>query len=227
MKKDGFRFWINRLLYTEKMFDLVRIDHFRAFDTYWKIKAECETAVDGEWVEAPGYELFDALFAKDNDMVLIAEDLGYLRDEVHQLRDHYHFRGMRVIQFSFPPQSEEPDREHLVVYTGTHDNAPILGWYLDQPNHERKVMRTWLRKHGYCVHSFSENILRYALDSAADTVIISYGDLMHLKNDARINKPGTEGSPNWMWREKDFSAFRRKLPEIREMILSAGRILPE
>ena len=101
MEKDGFRFWLNRLDYSSKLFDIIRIDHFRAFDSYWKIPAECETAVDGEWNYAPGYKLFDTIFKEMPDINIIVEDLGDLRPEVLELRDHYGFKGMRIVQFCF------------------------------------------------------------------------------------------------------------------------------
>ncbi len=223
MKKDHFTFWMNRILSTAKMFDLVRIDHFRAFDTYWKIKAECPTAIDGEWMEAPGYEFFDTLFAKDDDIELIAEDLGYLRDEVHQLRDHYNFRGMRVIQFSFPPQHDGPDREHLVVYTGTHDNAPVMGWYLEQSNYKKRELRSCLKRLGYAEKSFADNILSYAMHSEADMVIIPLNDFLHMNNTSRINKPGTEGDYNWTWRFTELGTFARRTGEIAKLIRDTGR----
>ena len=93
-----------------EMFDVVRVDHFRAFDTYWKIPADCPTAIEGEWIEAPGYELFDTLFKQYPNLTIIAEDLGDLRPEVLELRDHYQFRGMRIVQFTFDPEGMEEDK---------------------------------------------------------------------------------------------------------------------
>ena len=223
MEKDGFSFWISRLAYTQRLFDIIRVDHFRAFDTYWKIKASCPTAVDGEWVEAPGYKLFDTIKEKLPDLQLVAEDLGDLREQVHTLRDHYDFRGMRVIQFSFNADGMGEDREHLLVYTGTHDNESISSWYRKKPGSEKRKMRKCMKKMGYKTGSFTGDVIDYSLHSNADMVIIPMGDWIHKGTEARINMPGTIGSPNWMWRMTDFSDFRKRTNEIRDLIEKSGR----
>lgn len=223
MKQDHFSFWIERLSYTERLFDTVRVDHFRAFDTYWKIKASCPTAMDGEWVEAPGYELFDELFQKEPEMQIVAEDLGDLRAEVLELRDHYAFRGMRVVQFSLDSDDTEEDKTHLLVYTGTHDNAPIFGWYQEKSNAEKKRIRKYLWQRGYRRHSFSWDVIDYSLGSKADMVIIPMSDWLHLGNEARLNMPGTVGAPNWMWCMNDLSRFAYYVPQIRASLERARR----
>jgi len=132
IKTRGFDLWVNRLSYAGELFDIVRIDHFRGFDTYWKIPASCPTAVEGEWVEAPGYELFEILSEKLPDVEIVAEDLGDLRPEVLKLRDHFGLKGMKVVQFTFDPNEKNnnfQDRENMIIYTGTHDNQTIRGWY--------------------------------------------------------------------------------------------------
>ena len=93
MKEHDYQFWTDRIGYNQKLFDIIRIDHFRAFDTFWKIPAECPTAIEGEWIEAPGYEVIDTLKAKIEGLNLVAEDLGELRPEVLELKDHYHLKG--------------------------------------------------------------------------------------------------------------------------------------
>ncbi len=224
MKKDKFTFWIERLSYIGKMFDVVRVDHFRAFDTYWKIKASCPTAIDGEWIEAPGYELFDALKEANPELEIVAEDLGDLRPEVLKLRDHYNFRGMRVIQFSFDPNGMGPDKDHLLVYTGTHDNAPILSWYREKPLAERRAMLNCLRRMGYHKNSFMSDVIDYSLDSNADMVIIPMFDWLHLGKETRLNKPGTVGAPNWMWRMTELTPFAAICADIRKQLAVCGRV---
>ena len=131
MKEEGYNLWIQRLQYSSNIYDLVRIDHFRAFDTYWKIPASCKTAIEGAWIEGPSYDFFDCLLKASPDMQIIVEDLGDLREEVYSLRDHYGFKGMKILQFSFDPNETNnrfPDRKNMVLYTGTHDNLPIQGW---------------------------------------------------------------------------------------------------
>ena len=224
MKKDKFTFWIERLSYMGKMFDVVRVDHFRAFDTYWKIPADCPTAIEGEWIEAPGYELFDTLFKQYPNLTIVAEDLGDLRPEVLELRDHYKFRGMRIVQFTFDPEGMEEDKTHLLVYTGTHDNDTTYSWYCKQPASLRRKMRQYLWKHGYRKHSFVDDVIDYSLDSNADMVIIPMSDWIHAGSQARLNMPGSVGAPNWMWRMKDLRAFAKRIKQIKLDLLQANRI---
>ena len=224
MKKDQFTFWIERMSYMGEMFDVVRVDHFRAFDTYWKIPADCPTAIEGEWIEAPGYELFDTLFKQYPNLTIIAEDLGDLRPEVLELRDHYQFRGMRIVQFTFDPEGMEEDKKHLLVYTGTHDNDTTYSWYCKQPASLRRKMRQYLWKHGYRKHSFVDDVIDYSLDSNADMVIIPMSDWIHAGSQARLNMPGSVGAPNWMWRMKDLRAFAKRIKQIRSDLVRADRI---
>ena len=224
MKKDKFTFWIERMSYMGEMFDVVRVDHFRAFDTYWKIPADCPTAIEGEWIEAPGYELFDTLFKQYPNLTIIAEDLGDLRPEVLELRDHYQFRGMRIVQFTFDPEGMEEDKKHLLVYTGTHDNDTTYSWYCKQPASLRRKMRQYLWKHGYRKHSFVDDVIDYSLDSNADMVIIPMSDWIHAGSQARLNMPGSVGAPNWMWRMKDLRAFAKRIKQIKADLVRADRI---
>ena len=118
---------------------MIRIDHFRAFDTYWKVPRSCPTAIVGEWIEAPGYALFDKMLPLLSGTEIIAEDLGDMRQEVYMLRDHYNFPGMNVLQFTLTDPSFRI-RENMFVYTGTHDNDTTLGWYrMQTPAEQRKV----------------------------------------------------------------------------------------
>ena len=224
MKKDKFTFWIERMSYMGEMFDVVRVDHFRAFDTYWKIPADCPTAIEGEWIEAPGYELFDTLFKQYPNLTIVAEDLGDLRPEVLELRDHYKFRGMRIVQFTFDPEGMEEDKTHLLVYTGTHDNDTTYSWYCHQSASLRRKTRQYLWKHGYRKHSFVDDVIDYSLDSNADMVIIPMSDWIHAGSQARLNMPGSVGAPNWMWRMKDLRAFAKRIKQIKLDLLRANRI---
>lgn len=223
MKEDHFEFWLNRLSYTQRLFDIVRVDHFRAFDTYWKIPESCPTAMDGEWIEAPGYDLFDLVQEKNPELEIVAEDLGDMREEVYKLRDHYNFRGMRIIQFTWNNEGMPKDKEHLIIYTGTHDNMPILSWYQLNDLNDRRKMRNVLKKMDYQCGNFVDDVLQYTLDSAADMCVIPMCDWLHLGKEARINLPGTMSKDNWSWRLLTLSTFKKKLPLIKEMIQKSNR----
>lgn len=197
MKANNFVFWVNRLSYSNELYDIIRIDHFRAFDTYWKIPASCETAIDGEWVEAPGYALFDTVFEKLPDIQIVAEDLGDLRDEVLTLRDYYNFIGMNIAEFSL--LSPEAPKEHQLIYTGTHDNQTVKGWYQELGKEEKKKTRRKLSAYGKPWESISCKLMRFVIQSDACLAIVPMMDILELDDSARLNTPGTVGSPNWEW----------------------------
>lgn len=223
LKKKGFEFWIKRLRYSSQLYDIIRIDHFRAFDTYWKIPASCDTAIDGEWVEAPGYELFDTIYKELPDIQIVAEDLGDLREEVLQLRDHYNLMGMNVIEFSF--FSPEEIKEHQVIYTGTHDNQTVRGWYDSLDNKTKARLYGKLLRYGKPWESISRKMVRYVYASAASIAIIPLADILGLDDRARLNLPGAVGSPNWEWRMSDFAALEKEKVSIAKIISKAKRNL--
>ena len=228
MKENGFKFWIKRFGYTASLFDIIRIDHFRAFDTYWKIAADCETAIEGEWIEAPGYEFFDTLLDLYPDVKIVAEDLGDMRDEVYRLRDYYDFPGMKIVQFAFDPEENNnsfPDRENMIVYTGTHDNETIVGWFENQPKKVQDQTEKLLKEAGYSEGTIAERFLRYSFDSVAVKVIIPVQDVLELDNKARFNVPGTIGSPNWEWKLKNFNELNKKKEFLKELVKNSRREL--
>lgn len=205
LKKTGYDFWVKRIGCSSELFDIVRIDHFRAFDTFWKIPASCPTAIEGEWIEAPGYEAIDTLLEKLPGVNLVAEDLGELRPEVLELKDHYHFKGMKILQFSIDTSGKYAkdifhDTENLIMYTGTHDNATLMEWYNGLTTSAKRKVRKFLQKQKICGGSIQNRLLRYTWSSPAEYVIIPMGDLMGLGKEGHINTPGTVGSPNWEWR---------------------------
>ena len=193
LEKKKFSFWFNRLSYNSKLFDILRIDHFRAFDTYWKIPAECETAKTGEWVEAPGYEFFRQLKAAYPKMNIVVEDLGEMRKEVYELRDHFGFAGMKIVQFVFDPNEHNndfDDRTNMLIYTGTHDNQTIRGWYESQDESIRNGTRLYLYSRGYQDPCISHCFIRYAFDSIADCAIVPVQDILGLGDEGRLAASG-------------------------------------
>ena len=218
MEKDHFSFWVNRLKYASNIYDIIRIDHFRAFDTYWKVPEEEPTAIIGEWIEAPGYELFDTLFKELPDLKILAEDLGDLRDEVYELRDHYKLEGMFVFQFHF---NQKFDMDKVVVYTGTHDNDTIVGW-LDLIDEDMKEELEELLE-DYSETETYQKIIHYCLDTDASKVIIPVWDLLGKGNSCRFNVPGKIGSPNWEWRLTSYDELKEKLKFFKDMIIESER----
>lgn len=222
LEKKSFTFWVNRLKYSSKLYDIIRIDHFRAFDTYWKINAACETAVDGQWMEAPGYAFFDELYRQLPNIQIVVEDLGDIRPEVLQLRDHYDLMGMNVAEFSLPHTEEVPC--HQLIYTGTHDNQTVKGWYQALNGSEQKNIRRKLAKYSNPRESIAKKMVRFVYGSCAELAIIPAADILGLDDSARLNTPGTVGSPNWEWRMKDFSTLNRQKRWVRELVEQSDRL---
>ena len=221
LEQDGFRFWMQRLEYTAALYDIIRIDHFRAFDTYWKVPSSCKTAIDGEWIEAPGYALFDTLFASMPDLWIVAEDLGDLRPEVLELRDYYNLAGMIVAEFDL---FKDDDTVNKVIYTGTHDNQTVVGWYNSLKPAERKKVDQHLRKEGTKDKNITYRMLHYVLNAPANIAIIPLMDLLGLDDSARLNTPATLGSPNWEWQLKDMEELEAQRTGIRRMLRYSKRL---
>ena len=223
LEKDGFAFWVERIGYNQKLFDIIRIDHFRAFDTFWKIPASCPTAIEGDWIEAPGYAVLDTLYEKIPGLQLVAEDLGDLRPEVLTLRDHYHLKGMKVLEFTLDTKGKrafdrEPAKENQILYTGTHDNDTLRGWYDSLNTAGKRKLRRWLKKQGCTQGNAVERLIQLALQAPADYVVLPAQDVMELPNTARMNTPGTVGSPNWEWRLTSFDSLEACLKKISLLI---------
>jgi len=202
MKKDSFHWWNRRMQTQLKLFDLIRIDHFRGLVAYWAIAADEETAVNGHWVKAPGAAMLTTLHEMFPDLPLVAEDLGYITGEVHALRRQFDLPGMKILQFAFdgdPSNSYLPHQHEFksVVYTGTHDNDTTLGWYRQLDNATREYLRDYL-----AIDDDSDMpwpLLRSALASVSCLAVAPMQDLLALGSEHRMNTPGTmEG--NWQWR---------------------------
>lgn len=225
MEQDQFRFWIDRLGYNGRLFDIIRIDHFRAFDTYWKIPASCPTAVEGAWIEAPGYALFDRIREALPELHIIAEDLGDLRPEVLTLRDHYQLPGMKIMQFEYPiypngegqlpPMVDLKMPVHSVAYTGTHDNQTTMGWYETLKPVSQQRLQEILKDYPGTI---ADKLVQITLASPASYAIIPMQDVLSLDDKARMNVPGTIGSPNWEWKMKSFESFDQQLPKLHSWI---------
>ena len=203
MDKDGYAWWIERLRESFKIYDIVRIDHFRGFESYWEVPAGSETSASGKWVKGPDYKLFAAVKEALGDLNIIAEDLGFMTDEVIELRERTGFPGMKILQFAFNPDDESIDSPHLapnnsVMYTGTHDNNTVLGWYKDEiDDATREYMAQYTNRKEY--ETVPHAMLRTIFSSVSFMAIATMQDLLELDSAARMNYPSTIGG-NWTWR---------------------------
>ena len=227
-KATGFAWWKQRMKYATSIYDVVRIDHFRAFDTYWKIPADCPTAIDGEWIEAPGYEVIDTLQKEIPGLDLVAEDLGLLRPEVLMLKDHYHLKGMKILIFSIETGGKYArdtfhDVENMIFYTGTHDNDTIMQWYGNMSAAARRKIRRMLKKAGASQGSVKDRFLQYTMQNQAEYAIIPLADILGLGKEGHINTPGTIGSPNWEWHLPDFIQAKKELQKFGRLIVDTKR----
>lgn len=222
LKKEKFDFWIDRILAAKKLFDILRIDHFRAFDTYYKIPVSCPTAREGEWVKAPGDEFFTYLESLNLNFPIIAEDLGDLFPSVLELRDKHHLKGMNVLEFSLFDKNSEII-PHQVVYTGTHDNDTLMGWISKLSDEELEIFEVISHINKMEGNSVYEKIMNYAYSCPAEITIIPTQDILALGSEARMNVPGTLGSPNWEWKLTSFKELKEKIPEIKARIIKNKR----
>lgn len=208
MEADDYAWWTKRIAYVAKLYDVVRIDHFRGFESYYAIPAKAKTAANGEWREGPGVQLFKRLEEKLGKLPIIVEDLGFLTDEVIQMVADSGYPGMKVIQFAFDSR-ESGDylphnyEKHCVVYTGTHDNDTILGWFDTAPEASVKYAIEYLRltkEEGY-----HWGMMKSVWASTGELAVVTMQDLLGLGSEARMNIPSTIGT-NWRWRMKKEAA---------------------
>jgi 4-alpha-glucanotransferase len=235
MRATGFRWWIERMRAMLRTLDVARIDHFRGFAACWEVPAGDETAVNGKWVKVPGKELFEALKQALGELPVLAEDLGTITPDVHALRDRLGFPGMRVLQFAFGGGSDNTNLPHnyvrsTVVYTGTHDNDTVVGWFnsrageattldAEQVEREREYCMKYLGTNGEEIHW---DFIRAALASVADIAIIPLQDLLGLDSSARMNVPASEEG-NWGWRLKPGALTEELSDKLKGMTETYGR----
>ncbi|MBU1493349.1 MAG: 4-alpha-glucanotransferase [Actinobacteria bacterium] len=223
---DGYAWWIERIRHTVAMVDVVRIDHFRGFVDYWAIPAGSPTAAKGRWMDGPGRALFDAIETALGDLPIIAEDLGELHAAVPVLRDELGLPGMKILQFAYdgdPKNDFLPARypENCLVYTGTHDNDTVLGWYRSVPPAERIRARRALRACGPAT-TIPHRMIEEAWRSRAIVAITTLQDVLSLGTGARMNIPSTP-SGNWRWRFGEDDLTDRTAGWLRKLNRKTGR----
>lgn len=223
MKADGFSWWIKRIRGTLELFDLVRVDHFRGFESYWEIMADEETAINGRWVKTPGRQLFNTLLETFSELPFIAEDLGTITPAVDALREKYGWPGMKILQFAFDGHHNNPylphnHTENSVAYTGTHDNDTTLGWYQSLDANSKNNVQQYLATN----EEMPWAMIRCALASVSKLAMLPMQDLLALDAEHRMNIPGTSNK-NWQWRF-EWSQVSEEMPaRLKHLVKLYGR----
>lgn len=227
LEKDSFKWWIDRIAFAEKLYDVVRIDHFRGFDSYYTIPSGNKDAVNGAWKTGKGKELFAAVRQKLGNVRIIAEDLGFITDSVRELLDFCGFPGMKMMQFGFDPNAESEylpcnfNTKNCVCYTGTHDSDTIIGWYNSCSDSIKEFIRDYTGAEN-TDKDISDRFIRAAYTSIADTAMIQMQEALELGSEGRMNLPSTD-SGNWQWRMKKGAATEALAKKLFRMSRASGR----
>jgi 4-alpha-glucanotransferase len=225
LQQSGFDWWIQRFRALLGYVDLIRIDHFRGFCAYWAVNQGEETAMNGEWVEAPGVAFFNTLKQELGSLPILAEDLGVITPDVEALRDKFEFPGMKILQFAFGSDNENPFLpfnyvKNTVVYTGTHDNDTTLGWFYALSEYERD--RVWQYLGCSTNNGIHWDLIRLALSSVSNQALIPLQDVLGFGTDTRMNYPG-KPSGNWGWRYQWENLNHELSDRLRHLTTVYGR----
>ncbi|WP_404310397.1 4-alpha-glucanotransferase [Neorhodopirellula lusitana] len=224
LEATGYDWWVKRFGCALRQFDLLRVDHFRGFEAYWEIPASAKTAIEGAWKKGPMSAPFDAAERVLGELPFIAEDLGMITEEVHQLRLQLGFPGMRVLQFGFDTADDEFHRpntypEDSVAYTGTHDNETLVGWLKTRkPADSPDPLKAWITESEPVYWQLIDTVLQ----SRSDTAIVPMQDLLGLGNAARMNVPG-QAKGNWSWRMSADAITDPITTKLKTLTNDAGR----
>ena len=232
MDKNNYKWWIKRVQYSAKLFDLTRIDHFRGFESFYAIPAGDKTAEHGEWLQGPSMKLFSAIKADLGDVKLVAEDLGFLTDEVKAMLKAAGYPGMNVLELGFGGEDSSylPHNyvKNSVVYIGTHDNETALGWYLAQDKAGKKRIRKYLGLDKSASDSkVVRELIRCAYASVSENCVIQMQDWLCLDNSARMNIPSTIGGGNWAWRMDKDACTKELAKAMKKMAKTYFRKVPK
>jgi 4-alpha-glucanotransferase len=228
LEKTGYDWWIRRIEHNLKLFDLVRIDHFRGLVAYWRVPAGEKTAINGKWIQAPTDAFFSALYRRFPSAAIFAEDLGYITADVRETISKYGLAGMRVLQFGFNadcagnPHYPHNHVENCLVYTGTHDNNTTRGWFETEATPEQKKILSAYLGHKVAARSVSRDLIRLAMASVAKVAVIPMQDLLGLPADARMNRPA-KNKGNWLWRMRKGQITAAVGKDLKVMVEITGR----
>ncbi len=213
IKEYGYQYLLDRYKEYLKKFDIVRIDHFRAYDSFFRIPIN-GTAKNGYYTDGPSYGFFDELFKITTVDRFIIEDLGEIREETVKLRNHYNFTRQKIFQYTINLEKQidfDSDVENIVIYPGNHDCPTILTWYKNLKFKQKIKLRRFLNKNKCNFLNINKSIIRYCLQTKARITIISAQDILNLDDSSRINFPGCEEKKNWSWKMIDFESFKKKI----------------
>lgn len=240
MAADGYSWWVERFRAAFRMFDMLRVDHFRGFEAYWEVPGGENTAQNGKWMKGPGAKLFAAVEAKLGQLPILAENLGVITPAVEAIRDRFGFPGMAILQFAFGNDLQGPSfRPHnyprnVVAYSGTHDNDTVVGWWTSKPGQgsirseedireEREFARRYLNLDS---EEINWVFIRTLMASVADTVIFPIQDILGAGSEARMNVPGT-ATGNWRWRFRGETLNEEMAERLRSMATLYDRVKSE
>jgi len=230
LKQTGYKWWIERLRAALRLYDFVRIDHFRGFEAYWEIPGGETTAVNGRWIKGPGAGLFSVLRQELGDLPIIAENLGVITPEVEAIRHEFGFPGMAILQFAFGNDPQAPTfklhnySRDLVAYTGTHDNDTVAGWWASAGGDSTRTPEDIAREHaltraylGFKDEPIHWVLIRGIMASVANTAVAPMQDALGLGSEARMNLPG-KPSGYWKWRMKPGAATAEIAGRLKELV---------
>ncbi|MBC1195374.1 4-alpha-glucanotransferase [Microcystis aeruginosa BLCCF158] len=226
LKNTGFDWWVRRLKGVLSLVDIIRIDHFRGLEAYWAVAFGQENAINGHWLKAPGYDLFNTIGARLGKLPIIAEDLGDIDQAVLDFRDHFAFPGMKILHFAFGGDAGNPYlpfnvERNCVIYTGTHDNNTTVGWFQDNANDYEKA-RLYQYLGAPSGQGVAWDLIRLAYSSVANQAIVPLQDVLGLGSDARMNTPSVaEG--NWSWRYRQEALTGEYSERLRDLVNFFGR----
>ena len=227
---DGYQWWVDRLRASSELVDIVRIDHFRGFESYWSVPADADTARVGAWEPGPGDAIFDAMKRELGSLPIVAEDLGVITPKVEALRDRHHIPGMRVLQFDVCDEGFELSDvgENSVCYTGTHDNDTTIGWFHGGADDIRSQKEIKLAQEAVLditqgtAETIHTDLIKAAFSTRAKLAIAPMQDFLGLGSEARLNTPGTPGG-NWQWRLLDSQLTQEVCDNVANMVQASGR----
>jgi 4-alpha-glucanotransferase len=228
-KAQNYHWWVQRIRKNTQFFDLLRLDHFRAFCSFWAVPAEADSAIHGKWISGPGADFFKVLQQKIGALPFVAEDLGDIGEDVYQLRDQFKLPGMKVLQFAFGkdmPVSPHIPHNHTpgdLVYTGTHDNNTLKGWFQKEAD---QMQRDCLNDYtGLKVNTTNVNsvLIRMAFSSVAKLVIVPLQDWLRLDEHARMNTPAAT-EENWLWQATKQQLKKFPVGELKRLTTQHNRL---